>query len=257
MSFSISSDTGKGFAETFKFLEAASPKQFKYASKVAINKVAEDVRFVLQNEMIRVFDRPTQYTINSLFIRYARLETQEAFVSFKQAGSSNAGSAGRYLLSEVYGGAREAKRSERTLEALGFKGAGDLFLTPASGAKLDANGNVPRRKWEEVIAFFKANRGDAFSSTSKSGKRLSERAQLGNINQYFMVAPNDPRAQSRRLSPGIYERKGLSFAKLFSITKRPVYKKRFDFFGVGQQVARDQFAKRFIESFEYAQRTAK
>lgn len=257
MSFSISSDTGKGFNETFKFLESVSPKQFNYAKKLAINEVAKDVTFVLKREMQRVFDRPTRYTLDSLFIRYATVSNQEAFVSFKQAGSSNAGSAGRYLMSEVFGGGREAKRSERTLENLGFKGAGDLFLTPASGAKLDANGNVPRRKWEEVIAFFKASGGNSFTATSKGGKRLNERAQSGKINQYFMIAPNDTRAQSNRLSPGIYERKGLGFSKLFSITKRPVYKKRFDFFGVGQQVAADQFAKRFIEAFEYAQRTAR
>lgn len=256
MQFSVTTE-GKSFAETFKLMQAFNPKQFEYATAVAINKVAEDVKFVLTREMTRVFDRPTQYTLNSLFIRYAKKDNPVAYVSFKNAGSSNAGSAGQYLLAEVYGGGRAEKRSEKTLANLGFKGGDQFYLTPASGAKLDSNGNVPRRKYEEIIAFFKANSGHDFTSTSKTSSRIANKVNLGLGAAYFIALPNDARVQSKRLSAGIYERKGLSFTKVFNITRKPIYKSVFKFFDIGQEVARDQFAKRFLEAFDMAIRTAR
>lgn len=256
LNFSVNTE-GKSFEETFKLMRAFNPKQFDYATSVAINKVAEDIKFVLVREMTRVFDRPTQYTLNSLFIRYAKKTEPVAYVSFKNAGSSNAGSAGQYLLAEVYGGGRASKRSEKTLSNLGFKGAQDFYLTPASGVKLDSSGNVPRRKYEEIIAFFKANKGHDFASNSRSSNRIANKVNAGLSAAYFIALPNDVRVQSKRLSPGIYERKGLSFTKVFNITRKPIYKSVFKFFDIGQAVARDQFAKRFIESFNNAIRTAR
>src|SRR5450830_1021925 len=67
-------------------------KQTRFALKTALNTTATQVRDGLRSEIQRTIDRPTPYTLNSLFIRAATAQNLEATVWLKdERATSNAG----------------------------------------------------------------------------------------------------------------------------------------------------------------------
>lgn len=248
MQLSVTTE-GKSFAETLKLLQAFNPKQFQFAQVVAASRIAEDIHFVLIREMKRVFDRPSPYTLNSLFVRYATKTSPEAYVSFKDYGGKG-NTAGKYLQPQVYGGPRSLKRAEKALMAFVFGGR-KYFLTPGHAAELDAYGNVPRNVYVKVLSALRA-----FSEVGYLANRRGSKRKGKPLTDYFVIAPDT--VDAKRLNPGIYQRVGTGHRLIFNITKKePVYRKRLDFFGIGQQVAKDQFERRFLEAFDKAIRTAR
>lgn len=59
-------------------------EQIPFAAVVAMTRTAQAVRDVQLTEMRRVFDRPTPYTMNSLFVQPATKRRPQAAVGFKE-----------------------------------------------------------------------------------------------------------------------------------------------------------------------------
>lgn len=61
-----------GLTEVQKALtERFSPRRLNAVMATALTRTAQDVREAVRQELPRVFDRPTPYTLNSLFVRPA------------------------------------------------------------------------------------------------------------------------------------------------------------------------------------------
>ena len=110
-------------------------KQTRFALKTALNTTATQVRDGLRSEIQRTIDRPTPYTLNSLFIRAATNQNLEATVWLKdERATSNAGTpATRYMLPHIVGGQRTLKRFERALQITGQMPKG-WYAVPGAGA---------------------------------------------------------------------------------------------------------------------------
>ena len=114
----------KGLADVKKML---SPERLKKVILNTINDTARlDVKPAIQQEMKEVFDRPTPYTLNSV---YTRLNSSDMSVDIGlKEWAGKGGAAADYLKPQIYGGSRPMKRSERHLGS---------YYVPGPGARGD------------------------------------------------------------------------------------------------------------------------
>jgi hypothetical protein len=151
----------------------------------------------------------------------------------------------------IYGGTRNEKGFEGLLRRANLLPP-DWYAVPARGAGLDAYGNVPRSRLNQILSQLQASR-DPLTRENPSKKAKRNRTAIR--GRYFAVVPGA--ARSKHLKPGIYERLGSSFGAglrmVFVYTqKRPSYSKRYRFFEIADQVARERWPFEFYFYMERA-----
>lgn len=176
------------------------------AAVSAINSTAQAVRQAEVAEMRAVFDRPTPYTLNSLFIDQARPQRLSAEVYFKdvyRSVSGNTVSGYHYLQPQVYGGQRRLKQLEKNLQLAGLLPAG-WNVTPGRFMKLDAYGNMDRGQITQILSQLRVQLTGGYSRSLPAVKG-NERKVIGALRRaggrYFGIAPGN-----RGLAPGVYLR---------------------------------------------------
>lgn len=198
-------------------------RQLPFATAVALTRTAKVVEAAEIAEMRRVFDRPTRFTLNSLFVRPARKNRLEAVVWVRDY-ASKAQPPTRWLLPEVEGGPREQKRSEKLLGARGILAAG-RYLMPGSDMPLDGSGNVSRGRMQKVLSGLAAQ-GDRHANSTNS------RRSAKNQRRFFVMGRDSS-------ALGIAERTNKSTIKwMLAFGKAPTYRDRFDFYGVADRTTR-------------------
>ena len=199
-------------------------KQIAFATAVALTKTAVIAQKAINGEMPKVFDRPTRFTLNSLFILPAKRDRLTAYVRMKDAGDRGAPAA-KWLTPQIEGKARGDKGSEKRLRAKGLLRDGK-HVVPASGTRLDRYGNISRRAMTNII-------------------------QGLDGGKYFTLgSPRDP--------AGIAQRRGRKGVKLaLAFVSRPDYKRRLDFYGVGNRAVDKSLADEFRKAYAKATSTAR
>lgn len=229
-------------------------RQVPFAAALAMTRTGQQVKAALITEMQSSFDRPTPWTLNSLFLQKAtksRLEAQVWVKDFAFKGIAPT----KYLTPEIFGGQRGDKRFERALASKGFASKGKKFV-PGAGAKLDQYGNIDRGQVVQALAALGAfgEQGYKANMTDKGRARLAK----GNAKKgvrgaaYFVGRPG-----GGKLPYGVWQR--TSFGNMGSAVKpimlaidEPQYEQGFDFFGVSERVA----SGRLVDEFEKALRDA-
>lgn len=222
--------------------------QAQYAAAVALTRTAKDVQKELKEEMKRVFDRPTTYTLNSLYVKPATKQNLESQVFLKDETSKGTPAA-RYLQPQIKGGSRSIKSFEKALQQNGLMPRG-YFTQPAAGAQIDSYGNVKPSQIVQILSQLKAQRGggyDARRSQSAASKRTVKRQGV----TYFALTK-----QVGKLIPGIYQKKqnakGSSLKPVFIYTATARYKPIFQFFELGQKVAEQKMPANFDRALQEA-----
>lgn len=250
----------KGLDQLFKNLDDFEKSQFLYAAARAITKTGQDVKAALINEMSRVFDRPTPYTLNSLYLRPAKKNDLSAFIYPKVAWGKGT-PAEKFLYPEIGGGPRHVKRFERALQSRGILPTG-MYVTPGAAADLDAYGNISAGQIRQILSYFgvaEMTMGYTANMTEKGKAKLARgtKAKRG----FAYLVSNGRGERARRLPYGIYKRTGFSWGSaikpIFLFVRKPSYKSIFKFFEVGQKVAGETFSKNFREAMDEALRTAR
>jgi hypothetical protein len=228
-------------ADMARWLTAVERRQLPFATALALTRTAQDVLEISRQEMERVFDRPTPYTLNSIAMRPASKSRLSAEVFFREfAGKGVAG--GKYLKAEVYGGARAGKRSELLLRSAGLLRS-DEFWVPAKGLPLDSYGNVPAGQMNRMLSQLRAQRDTAQNA---SGRRKRSETR-------FFV----PREGSA-LPRGVWERFGSKAVRpVLIFVKPPRYTKRFDFYGIARRESLRLLPVNFRIALQTALETAK
>jgi hypothetical protein len=244
-------NVSSNFADVAKQINAVG-RQGQFAAAVALTKTANEVRKELKAEMSRSFDRPTRYTLNSLYVKPANKRTMEAFVWLKDATYKGT-PADRYLKPQIFGGERALKSMEKALQSAGMMQRGQ-FAVPAAGAQLDAFGNVKRSQIVQIMSQLKVQRGGGYDS-KKSDSAASKRSIKRQGVTYFAVAK-----QLGNLKPGIYLKRlfarGSAIRPVFIFTASVKYKPRFKFFEVADQIHTKRLPAIFDEELEKAIATA-
>ena len=208
-------------------------KQVTFATAKALTDVAGELKRALPAELERDLDRPTEFTKRGVFVKPARREDLRAVVGFMPIQS-------RYLVYQVEGGQRQPTKKALRLP---------------STIPLDAQGNIPPRTIQQLIAAARAGR---------FGKVVQRRLGVGGDRR----KRGDPRESLFYSKPrglpwpaGIYRRIPGRPGKLIPIIVFPqraaTYKPRFKFFELADRVVREQWPLKFRQALDYALATAR
>lgn len=246
-----------------KKVDQARLDQVPQAMSWALNWSIEDAKVAVQEEMRRVFDRPTDFTINSPQTHWSRKQDDPmvAWVTIKDWGSTEGGTveiqsntrvnkgtpAAAYLKPQIEGGGRGEKRFEFWLRSSGYLPSG-WFAVPAREAPLDAYGNVPRGFLVRMMTDLRSFTGEKSGLNRKPGRRKGAKA----TNAFFAVKPGGPK-QTAHLKPGIYWRlPGRMLVCVFVFVTKVQYQKRLDFQGVAERAAVEAFQRHWPNAWARA-----
>jgi hypothetical protein len=232
-------------------------KQAVFAASVALNKSAEWAETDIRKEMRRVFDRPTKWFLGSLRIAERATKNKlQAKVWFKDRNSVESSS--DMLTPHIFGGARSFKAMERRLQKIGVLPDGWLAV-PGKGAKLDGSGNMSRGQVSFILNYLGAYTEDGFNKITIPGRdkfKKTTRARRGFV--LFVARPGN----RQRLKPGVYQKTafgplGSAIKPLLIFISRADYKRRLDFFGIGERSIKRHFPEEFEKAYTAALRTAR
>jgi hypothetical protein len=223
----------EGLKEAQQSLRGFSDRRLAATLATALTRTAVEVRAGVQKELPRVFDRPTPYTMNSIFVKPARADRLEAEVFFKdEDGTSRLGiPATKYLLPEVRGGARRSKGFEKALRKAGVLPFG-RFAMPGQGAKIDAHGNMDRGQIIQILSQLRITLTAGHTRNMGQGaKGIAAQRKAGGR---FFVKRN-----RKGGPPGIYQREflGRNVTPVVIFTAPPRYSPRFPFDAIAGRIA--------------------
>ena len=240
MNISIKSDIDK----LKKDLTTLQKKQIPAATQWALNGTAKKVKAAEQREIKRVFNSPTRFTVNSLWIKWARKSKLEALVKLKdEAYKGNP--AAKYLQSEIEGGARRHKGFEKLLIAKGQMPR-NMYAIPSRTIKKNQYGNVSNGVIQKILSGLSSQR-DVYQNARKGSSRSKT------LGKYFAGIVGS--------THGIWDvarlHKGQPALLFLFVTGAPNYRKRFDFQRVAQKTIKTVFTREFDKSLKKALATAR
>lgn len=191
----------------------------------AINRTAFLVRKAEQEAMRSVFDRPTPWILNTVWVEQATLEKPVATVGpndyFGPVWS-------RVMVPHVHGGPRLQKTVEQRMVRTGLLPAG-WFILPAKGMPLDSYGNPLQGELIKILSWLQALEIGNYNPNS----RRQNKTQRKGVS-YVLAYPG-----RSKLPPGIYQRIGKQLLMMLYFTNQVTYQPRLPWFEVAQKVIDD------------------
>lgn len=246
-------------------LDDLQKRQVPFAASLAINKTAQSVKRRLIDEMVNVFDRPTPYTLDGMYIKPSDKRNLTAEIGLKRDTFKGI-PASRFLSSQIGGGTRSHKRFENALMKVGVLPKGFVALPVEETTPLDQYGNIQRGLIIELLAYFRAFGEQGYHaniSNDKKTKMFENRIvkkrgknfwKMKRGYRYFFIQPNQS-----HLAPGIYKRfrGGRKLLCLIKFVPQANYHKRFRFAEVGQHAVDVAWQAHFQAAIDYAIRTVR
>jgi hypothetical protein len=267
--------------KTVKMLKTTG-KQMPFAMSKAINATAFESRTDTLTEIKAKIDRPTPYTLQSIWVKVSTKKNLVAYVGLSDFTPSK-GTNYRDALGHLFtGGARVKKKSEYSLVNKGQFQGGRGFLGIGSGANADAYGNLSKSMIVTLMSYFnafkevgyKANMTDRKRKNLAKGKRIVGPLQPSPYKKingvvYFMsrgkgwfVGQGKGWAAGRNqpLGAGIWSKTGTHGAvvkPIMTAIKQPTYKRLIDLPAIVDATVKRTFKKNFADAFAYAMKTAR
>lgn len=217
-------------------------KQIPFATAQALTAAAMGAKADIREKMPSIFDRPTNFTLNSMYVQKASKSNLVADVHFKDQ-------AARYLMPEVEGGPRGQKPFERRLSAAGI---GSGYFAPAYGADFDASGNMNRGQLTAILSSM-----NALNDVAAKGLNSRKRGVRKNDKYVLVNSGNAPYKNGNGLRPGIYKKLAAVVIPVLWFIPRPQYKPIFPFFALGREAMTKRFPDAFKKALSAALATAK
>ena len=226
-------NTTGSIADVIASMKDVPARVVPYAASTGLTRTAQIAAAKdLPDAMRRVFDRPTPFTLNSLFVKPANKDELVARVMVKNTASRGVVPE-KFLFPEVEGGARLEKGFERALRYGGWLKSGERAV-PGDGMPLDSYGNVSGPAVRSLLATLEKPGGGKSAKGKRKG-RYKDGIFAGVINS----------------TNGIWQRDGRKLKPLFIFTtKPPLYRARLDFGGIALKTANTHFKTEFSRAFE-------
>ena len=221
-------------------------QQVPYAAALALTRTAQQAQRDIIAHMSFDFDRPTPYTLNSVYIKPATKDDLHSDVYLKTDAAKGT-PASKYLYPEIYGGPRRWKRSENALQRMGLMRPG-TFMVPGKGMPLDQFGNIRGSQMTKILSALGAN-----PYAIPSAKSRARATRQGRNIDVFVGRPG-----GGRLPLGIWQRLKTRVKPLLIFVDRPpLYRVRLKFYDIARATYDRVFEKTFNESLAEALRTAR
>jgi len=224
--------------------------QAPYVMARTISRTAVKVKEAEVDEMRKVFDRPTPYTLSGVYAKTANKSDLTARVWLKDKSQAGKGTAAvDFLWPQVHGGDRQLKRFEKALEYAGVLPRG-YYCVPGQAAQRDQYGNMNKGQITQLLSYFQAMHDERAWMTDKRKKKLAKGTKSARGYAYFFMPPG------KHLHPGIYQRTAFAWGSAVKpvviFVKRTRYEKRLDFYGVGQSTVDKVWQDEFYQAFDDA-----
>lgn len=224
------------------------PSVVNKAAATTITSVIYDGRDKVKEEMSKVFQSPTPYTLNSLKVIAARSNNLVGELRVKNQGDAGKGTAAdKYLAPEVFGHERNLKRFEKALRAARILPS-NMFAVPASGAQFDQYGNMSRGQIVQILSYFQAFGEQGYRANAKQ-KRINSLKRGTKSSYGFVYFIGGP---ATKLKPGIYKRTilghGHAIKPVILFVKQPKYTMRLNWGKITVETANNNFKKKFHDN---------
>ena len=202
-------------------------KKQEQALSNALNWTAFDARDAIKDEMKSVFDNPTPWTLNSVYVKKAKINNHTVSIGIKDKPTKASVGAASYLRWQIHGGNRRHTRFERSLQASKILPR-RFHAVIARGARRDRYGNIPNRRVRDVLSDVKSGRAGISSGS----------------DGYFVMRGSKA---SRWMPLGIWQRtsKG-DIEPVYTFTRKSLgYEDQLDFYGIIKKVRDEQFEGKY------------
>jgi hypothetical protein len=206
-------------------------RQVKYATAVALTRTAKRLQKLAEEEVAKVFDRPTKFVQQGFYTKPASPANLEAIVGIKDRQA-------KVLLPHITGGGRDLKPFEQKLATDAKSGAG--YWVPGDGIKLNAAGNLTKGQIVQIA-----------QGLQRTGKYADVFVGYpdGHPGAPFGIWGRKIKGRGRNASAGIIP--------LLVRIKSPSYRQRFDFHGIAEKHAQRIFNEEFDRAFSQAMASAR
>lgn len=197
---------------------AGMQKQVRFATAKSLTRTAWSVAKAEQQEVGKVFDKPTKFVQNAFRVEQATPANLTAVVSIKPKQAA-------ILLPHIKGGRRGQKGFERKLAG---EAKADGYWVPGAGIKLNASGNMSLATIRQIAAGLQRSGkyADVFVGVPK-----------GIPSAPFGIWARVTRGRGRKATGAI--------KPLLIKVMQPNYRRRFDFYGVAQRTVSKTFRAEF------------
>jgi len=215
-------DFRSNIREVVGWMEDFKTEQIPFAVAKALTDTAKDVAGAETLEISKVFDKPTPFTRRAVGFTPARKTNLTSVIFLKDAQA-------RYLISEIDGGKRDAKRFEQKFGAI----SGAAIAVPGAGATVNQYGNVSR------------------------AQILKLARDLNSSGEHTRLFKGTPPGSS--LPPGIYARvdNNTKIVPVLVFAQSATYKRRFEFSELAEQTVNDKFLRNLSAAWDLALRSAR
>jgi hypothetical protein len=216
----------------------------------ALNRTVDQVKQALVDEMSKTFDRPTPYTLNAPYVRYANKTNLTAMVLLRDYGGK--GRSEKYLLTQVYGGSRKLKSFESALRNIGVLPDG-MYAVPGQRAPLNAYGNINPGFIVQILSYFRAfgEQGYRANISDEKKAKMAKGTKKKRGMEYFVIR----QPQSGLKQPGIYRKTSGDFREgigktepMIMFVKPPAYRQLLKWDEIAERVVNQNWAKNFKEA---------
>lgn len=198
----------QGLERVQSALASLTGGQTRAAMAAAINDAAFAYRRALQAEISSVFDRPTPYVRNSVFVQQATADRLQATIVPTYFGGKGVDPQ-KILMAQELGGRRSDKRSETALRRVGILPNGyqtAIPATPLAGSD-DGRGNLKGSFITQLISYFQAFGEQGYRANMTAKRKASlQRGTAKQSGRRYFVAYGSMRgdAKTKHLALGIW-----------------------------------------------------
>ena len=220
-------------------------RQLPFAMTLALTRTGTAIKTAIVHDMPNYLDRPTPYTIKSVYRTLATKDNLRTTVGIDDEAFKGIPPS-KFLRAQIFGGARNAKRSEKALRHKGLLKA-DQYIVPGAGVRLDRYGNITAGTMTQILSVLQAGVDPTqYQTRTSRTKNRTPRA-------YFVGRPGGKPL-------GVWERYGAGARRVRPIllfVSQPQYQKRLPFFEIADHVAQAEFPAQFRAALHQAIATAR
>ncbi|WP_084296417.1 hypothetical protein [Komagataeibacter kakiaceti] len=152
------------------------------ATAHALTMLAQDGAKAVRSEMEEVFDNPTPFTLNAFYAKPAKSSDLTAYVESRDWAPKGV-PAIKYLMPQIFGGPRPAKRSETLMASI----SGGQYWIPARGAPKDRYGNIPASEISKILSRLDLLGGQSISARTVRQLARQKKNARGQKSEYFVA----------------------------------------------------------------------